>query len=391
MAAPMLAPAWIVCPKMSKGRSISRRMRSGNHFKIVGRHNIFNQHGKLVAAQSRGRVLRAQRGTQTPGNRHQQYIARGVAQAVVDGLEFVEIEIEHAATIVRMAHAAGEREVQAVEKQRPVGQSREHIVHGVVLQLGFSLLHIADVAKREDIANLGVVHQQRRDLHAHIHKFAGLVGAHGFRGGASPIVDLAQQRGIFVQARFRDNQLAQAAAARLFGGVAKHAGECRIGVENVILMFDGDSFRKTGEHIFHQPRFGSSLLFAGMRHDDSFAQLRVGDAVGAFDRHEAAVGRGQRGVEGAAVPCAGQESLRLGRTGKESPQNIFDGTGDSTRPQSCPATAALRRWQKQSCPRVQEKPEPAERREPRAAHRDLYFRARSVLWPPEEPPAWAPS
>ena len=33
-------------------------------------------------------------------------------------------------------------------------------------------------------------------------------------------------------------------------------------------------------------------------------------------------------MERAAAPRAGQESLRLGRAGKESPQNVFDRTGN---------------------------------------------------------------
>ena len=41
----------------------------------------------------------------------------------------------------------------------------------------------------------------------------------------------------------------------------------------MILVLDGDGLGKAGQHVFHQTRFGSAFLFAGMGHDDGLAQL----------------------------------------------------------------------------------------------------------------------
>ena len=69
---------------------------------------------------------------------------------------------------------------------------------------------------------------------------------------------------------------------------------------------------------------GARSRLAGMGHDDRFAHLRIQNAVGAFDRHQSAILRRQRGMKRAAAPRAGQQRLRLRRAGKQSPQNVLD-------------------------------------------------------------------
>ena len=312
-------------PKDVKGTLDLLQYAVGHDFEVVCADNVLHQNRELVPAQPRSRVLGAQRGAKPPGNRHQQNIAGGVAQRVVDFLKAVKVDIEHAAAMIGIAHAPAERQVEPVKKQRPVGQSRHHVVHGVVLQLGFGLLVIADVAEAEHVAHLGAVHKQRRDLQAHIHQLACLVHAHRFHRGAAALVHGLYQRRILVEARLRHNQFPQAAAASFLGGVAKHAGKCRIGVQNMVFVLDGDGLGKAGQYVFHQPRFGCALASsAGMGHDHRIAHLRIQDAVGAFHRHQLAILRRQRGMKRAAAPCARQQRLRLRRAGKQSPQNVLD-------------------------------------------------------------------
>src|SRR5208283_3289060 len=124
-------------PKNVKGTLDLLQNAAGDNLEIVWGDNVLHQNGELVSSQPRGRVLGAQRGAEPSGNRHQQNIARGVAQHVVDFLKAVKVNIEHAAAMIGIAHASAERQVEPVKKQRPVGQSRHHVVHGVVLQLGF--------------------------------------------------------------------------------------------------------------------------------------------------------------------------------------------------------------------------------------------------------------
>ena len=195
---------------------------------------------------------------------------------------------------------------------------------------------------------------------------------------------------MFVQPRLRHNQFAQAAAAGLLGRVAKHLRERRIGVQNVIAVFDGNGLGNTGQHIFHQPRLGRALPSSGMGHDHGLAQLRIENAVGAFNRQQlAALGRHGR-VKRAALPRARQQRLRLGRAGN-SPHNTSS-TGRSTHspsvsPSICRASALANTIL------------PARSRKTRTGRRvqnlpllvgSRSFPEDSMPWPPEEPSAIRP-
>ena len=57
-----------------------------------GRTTSVEQHGELVAAEPRHGVPGAQRGRDAAGERDQQVVADGVAEAVVDELEAVDVE-----------------------------------------------------------------------------------------------------------------------------------------------------------------------------------------------------------------------------------------------------------------------------------------------------------
>ncbi len=54
--------------------------------------DVFDQHGKLVAAEARGRVLRTQRQRAAALPLPSNNVACGVAHRVIDFLEAVEIE-----------------------------------------------------------------------------------------------------------------------------------------------------------------------------------------------------------------------------------------------------------------------------------------------------------
>ena len=119
----------------------------GHMFDVGNRQDVLHQDGKLVAAQPGRRILRAKRRAQPLGNRDQQRIARRVAQRVVDLLEAVQIQKEHAAILAAAARPAGKRLAQAVQKERAIGQSRQRVVQRIVLQLGFHPLALANIAK----------------------------------------------------------------------------------------------------------------------------------------------------------------------------------------------------------------------------------------------------
>ena len=54
--------------------------------------DVLDQDGELVAAEPRDRVRRPHGFAQPGGDLLQHLVARGVAEAVVDGLEIVEVE-----------------------------------------------------------------------------------------------------------------------------------------------------------------------------------------------------------------------------------------------------------------------------------------------------------
>ena len=69
---------------------------------------VLEQHGELVAAETRRGVRRARAVGQAGGRGAQQLVAGGVADAVVDGLEAVEVDEEHA-----QLGLAADRDVEA--------------------------------------------------------------------------------------------------------------------------------------------------------------------------------------------------------------------------------------------------------------------------------------
>ena len=56
-----------------------------------------------------------------------------MAKTVIDLLEAIEVKVEDPAILVGIAQAAAQREVDVVKKKSTVGQTRQHVVHGIVL------------------------------------------------------------------------------------------------------------------------------------------------------------------------------------------------------------------------------------------------------------------
>ncbi len=98
------------------------------------------QHGELVAAEARDGVGRAHALAQALGDRDQQLVADRVAERVVDGLEVVDVDEQHGDGRIGL----GERLVDAVDEQRAVGQTRERVVVGLVLELVLELAQLPD-------------------------------------------------------------------------------------------------------------------------------------------------------------------------------------------------------------------------------------------------------
>ena len=97
-----------------------------------------DEHRELVAAEAGHRVAGADRVAQPVGDLDQQLVAGGVAEAVVDLLEAVEVQ-EQDRHVVGAA-AAVQRLLEPLPEQRAVGQLGEAVVVRLVDQLVLQLL-----------------------------------------------------------------------------------------------------------------------------------------------------------------------------------------------------------------------------------------------------------
>ena len=117
-------------------RSLDRGHDALRHQDGVLRHtDVGTQHGELVAPEPRHRVLSADRRSDTLGHRLQERVAGCMAKRVVDHLESVEVEEQHRDDALRPLGPV-ERHPHLIEEQLSVGQPRERVVIGDLLDLG---------------------------------------------------------------------------------------------------------------------------------------------------------------------------------------------------------------------------------------------------------------
>ena len=105
----------------------------------VGAHD-----DELVAAGAGREVRGAQHALEPLGERDEQVVAGRVAERVVDELEPVEVEEQDRDVRVRPGRAP-QRPVERLEQERPVGETGERVVRGVVGQPVLELLAVGDV------------------------------------------------------------------------------------------------------------------------------------------------------------------------------------------------------------------------------------------------------
>ena len=95
---------------------------------------LVQQDRELVAAEAGGRVDGPHRVLQAASDLPEHDVAGGVAEAVVDVLEVVDVHEQDRHRQV-VAALAGERVADAVAEQGAVGQAGEDVVEGLVLEL----------------------------------------------------------------------------------------------------------------------------------------------------------------------------------------------------------------------------------------------------------------
>src|SRR5690606_20784819 len=103
-----------------------------------------HHHAELVAAETADEVAPAHGGAQAPGGVAQQVVALGVAEGVVDRLEAVEVEHEHAEAMALCA-GAGVRLLHQAAEGAPVVQAGQRVLERLPLDYALLLLERRDV------------------------------------------------------------------------------------------------------------------------------------------------------------------------------------------------------------------------------------------------------
>lgn len=145
-----------------------------------------DQRRELVASQAGGGVPGAHGCGQAPGGLDEEFVARLVADGVVDLLEAVEVDEEDGRAAVGGA-AASQREADPLGEQGAVGQVGERVVFGVVLQLCLQAHPFGDVPAVEDEAAVVAV-----DRRLHVQPGAG-AGAEAALDAGRRFLDLARR------------------------------------------------------------------------------------------------------------------------------------------------------------------------------------------------------
>ena len=218
----MLAWAKTSRPSMTIGWASVARMRSTATTAASSAGEVGEQHRELVAAEPRGRVAGSEQAFEPAGHGAQQCVAGGVAEAVVDGLEVVQVEQQDRhREAVAAPPAQGVRD--AVGEERAVGQPGELVVERLVGQRELEALPLADVtAVEHDSADVLVVEQVgvvdlelvRRPVAVHEQALHDLRVFAGGRGAVGKHVSHTAVVGSM-------HQLSEGPARHLLGRIAK--------------------------------------------------------------------------------------------------------------------------------------------------------------------------
>ncbi len=114
---------------------------------LVDRGLVLQQDRELVAAEPSHGVAGSYRAEQALTDRGQQLVADRVAEAVVDGLEAVEVEDDHADRAA-VAGLPGKSVLEPVGEQRPVGELGQRVMERAVPKLALETVAFGDVLDR---------------------------------------------------------------------------------------------------------------------------------------------------------------------------------------------------------------------------------------------------
>ena len=267
--------------------------------------DVLEQDRELVAAEPGGGVGRADACRDALSHLEQDPVADGVTEAVVDGLEVVEIDEQHG-----HAHAVAQRPrdrvADALVEQRPIGEVGDGIVEGLVGELLLERLALGDVAAVEHDPADRAVGQQISVEDLEVAQASVLVREQavdhlGAAGRAGAVGEAAQQPALLVGME----QLLERPSRDLLDRVAEHALDRRALVEDRVV---GVEHRDQVARVLDERREPS---LAG-------APVNLGRELGAAQRERDLVGeRAQRVARLVVVGgLAGEDQHQAGARGR---------------------------------------------------------------------------
>ncbi len=162
-ATPTLARSSTLPQESSKVPHSVSQMRSAARIAISGAGDVAQHDQELVAAEAPDDVAVAAGEFQALGDQHQQLVAGGVSELVVDRLELVEVDV-HDARAARVL--ALELALERAEDGRAVVAVGERVERRAALELLARAGAVGDVEHARDrAADLAVGAQQRAQAH----------------------------------------------------------------------------------------------------------------------------------------------------------------------------------------------------------------------------------
>ena len=128
---------------------------AGDGAGLDGARQAPEQDGELVAAEAGDDVVGVEDPLQAVGEAPEHEVAHGVAEAVVHGLEVVDVHEEHADVGAVGAHS-GEGGGDVAQEHRPVRELREGVVLGAVQEVLLDELAFRDVGEGTHVAGVDV-------------------------------------------------------------------------------------------------------------------------------------------------------------------------------------------------------------------------------------------
>ena len=110
--------------------------------------DVFEQDRELVPADSSHGVSGPERLRDPRRRQDEKPIPDGVAEAVIDQLETVDVQEQHGEGEGRVSLIVPQGMLEAVHEQGPVGEFRERIVEGVMPELALRSPALGDVRQR---------------------------------------------------------------------------------------------------------------------------------------------------------------------------------------------------------------------------------------------------